>query len=328
VNPISESSGYLQQPQFTSAPAVAVAQPVMATPLQFANNVNLNSGHTAPYAYPNANVASPNTPAYSAAYASPMAPTQPMLSQQYVPQIPDHTKAITNMRTLPPPLPAQRKEEIFPTHANVVCDICNSGPIKGIRYRCAICYDYDLCSKCEKKGKHPASHPLLKLAACGLANDVASAMYEAQTRTLRERLFTQASHTTERGQFPVVPDSHFNFSVRKSIDADLQEATRFPAHVLQFLIEIIVNLLTATDLTREQFSHLNLEDPGTKLIFTQFPKTMNILYDCGFDIGSKSDQRTPNALFEHELYFNKSYSFHITEIIIEKLLRIQGGAPM
>lgn len=34
-------------------------------------------------------------------------------------------------------------------------------PLIGIRYKCAICENFDLCEKCESKGDHP--HPLLKI---------------------------------------------------------------------------------------------------------------------------------------------------------------------
>jgi len=36
-------------------------------------------------------------------------------------------------------------------------------PIQGIRYKCTVCPDYDLCTSCEQKNLHPRSHPLIKL---------------------------------------------------------------------------------------------------------------------------------------------------------------------
>jgi next-to-BRCA1 protein 1 len=54
-------------------------------------------------------------------------------------------------------------EQGIPTHVNIKCDGCGMVPITGDRYKCTVCPDFDLCSSCEKKEIHPASHALLKL---------------------------------------------------------------------------------------------------------------------------------------------------------------------
>jgi hypothetical protein len=46
-------------------------------------------------------------------------------------------------------------------HSLVTCDGCSVSPIQGIRYKCSVCPDYDLCSKCEASNVH--SHPMLKI---------------------------------------------------------------------------------------------------------------------------------------------------------------------
>ena len=48
-------------------------------------------------------------------------------------------------------------------HEGVGCDGCFDLPIKGPRYNCMVCKDYDLCEKCYKKGIHD-SHPVQKLS--------------------------------------------------------------------------------------------------------------------------------------------------------------------
>lgn len=51
-------------------------------------------------------------------------------------------------------------------HEGVTCDGCNTSPIVGTRYKCSVCWDYDLCDACEAKGAavHDLSHPLIKIA--------------------------------------------------------------------------------------------------------------------------------------------------------------------
>jgi len=46
-------------------------------------------------------------------------------------------------------------------HPNIVCDGCSMSPIVGVRYKCAVRRDYDLCEGCEKKDASP--YPYLKI---------------------------------------------------------------------------------------------------------------------------------------------------------------------
>jgi len=48
-------------------------------------------------------------------------------------------------------------------HYGVTCDGCGVVPIKGVRFKCLVCPNYDLCGPCEAKNTHPSSHTLLKL---------------------------------------------------------------------------------------------------------------------------------------------------------------------
>lgn len=52
-----------------------------------------------------------------------------------------------------------RKDQI---HTDYSCNECGCDPIKGIRYLCTVCEDFDLCQKCEAKGIH-SEHVLLKI---------------------------------------------------------------------------------------------------------------------------------------------------------------------
>jgi len=43
----------------------------------------------------------------------------------------------------------------------VQCNACGVVPIRGARFKCTVCHDFDLCDTCEQKGDH--DHPLLKM---------------------------------------------------------------------------------------------------------------------------------------------------------------------
>ena len=49
-------------------------------------------------------------------------------------------------------------------HEGVSCDSCMRSNFRGRRFKCLICYDYDLCSSCYEQGastpRHSASHPM------------------------------------------------------------------------------------------------------------------------------------------------------------------------
>ena len=52
------------------------------------------------------------------------------------------------------------------THDNIKCDCCQTNPIKGLRFKCDTCHDYDMCYACfagnKTSMKHLASeHPLI-----------------------------------------------------------------------------------------------------------------------------------------------------------------------
>lgn len=46
----------------------------------------------------------------------------------------------------------------------VSCDSCSIGNFRGKRFKCLICYDYDLCATCYENGatttRHTADHPM------------------------------------------------------------------------------------------------------------------------------------------------------------------------
>ena len=54
-------------------------------------------------------------------------------------------------------------EEQSDVHEGFYCDGCDTSPIKGTRYRCLECHDYDLCYSCNNKGNalHNCHHAML-----------------------------------------------------------------------------------------------------------------------------------------------------------------------
>ena len=48
-----------------------------------------------------------------------------------------------------------------PLHPNIFCDICGC-PIRGVRFKCAVCRDYDLCEDCDDDETH-TEHPMIKI---------------------------------------------------------------------------------------------------------------------------------------------------------------------
>ncbi|TPX47983.1 hypothetical protein SeLEV6574_g02312, partial [Synchytrium endobioticum] len=48
-------------------------------------------------------------------------------------------------------------------HRSITCNHCGTSPIRGFRYKCANCLDYDLCESCEAQEVHPKTHVFLKI---------------------------------------------------------------------------------------------------------------------------------------------------------------------
>ena len=59
-------------------------------------------------------------------------------------------------------LEKKRTEQSEVIHDKFICDGCDMTPIKGIRYMCSVCSNYDLCEKCERNGVH-CGHAFLKI---------------------------------------------------------------------------------------------------------------------------------------------------------------------
>ncbi|XP_060077598.1 E3 ubiquitin-protein ligase mind-bomb-like [Ylistrum balloti] len=50
-------------------------------------------------------------------------------------------------------------------HPDIICDGqgCSESPVKGLRWKCAVCTDFDLCTKCYMSKKHDLSHRFVRI---------------------------------------------------------------------------------------------------------------------------------------------------------------------
>ncbi|KAI8144702.1 hypothetical protein BJV82DRAFT_605920 [Fennellomyces sp. T-0311] len=48
-------------------------------------------------------------------------------------------------------------------HRGITCNKCNVTPVRGTRYKCANCVDFDLCEMCEASNTHLPTHVFLKI---------------------------------------------------------------------------------------------------------------------------------------------------------------------
>ena len=58
-----------------------------------------------------------------------------------------------------------RQDDGNQIHPGVMCDGCEDS-IRGLRYKCLVCPDFDLCKICEGKGMH-IQHDMMKITTPG-----------------------------------------------------------------------------------------------------------------------------------------------------------------
>lgn len=110
-------------------------------------------------------------------------------------------------------------------HRGITCNMCHTSPIRGVRYKCANCVDFDICEVCESSEAHNKLHVFIKIRTPipPLANP----------RTSLLTAFYPGKHTEKI--HPVTWDE-----VR-----DLQRRTHFDLVEIQALFEQFKSLSTA-----------------------------------------------------------------------------------
>jgi Zinc finger, ZZ type len=48
-------------------------------------------------------------------------------------------------------------------HRTITCNHCRTAPIRGFRFKCANCPDFDICEHCEALDSHDKTHVFLKI---------------------------------------------------------------------------------------------------------------------------------------------------------------------
>jgi len=92
-------------------------------------------------------------------------------TQQQSPQFDQMLNNLTQVlgsfvpNSVPTPTTCEKQEEQQPNiHRGVSCDGCGKSEFSGIRYKCSVCPDYDLCEICEAKKVHGTNHPMTKIS--------------------------------------------------------------------------------------------------------------------------------------------------------------------
>ncbi|KAI0558949.1 E3 ubiquitin-protein ligase MIB2 [Gracilaria domingensis] len=55
----------------------------------------------------------------------------------------------------------------FIVHTSVTCDACRAVGLRGSRFKCEECFDYDLCEKCYRGDRHELTHSFSKIERVG-----------------------------------------------------------------------------------------------------------------------------------------------------------------
>ncbi|XP_072464629.1 E3 ubiquitin-protein ligase MIB2 isoform X3 [Notamacropus eugenii] len=70
-------------------------------------------------------------------------------------------------------------------HPNIICDCCKKHGLRGMRWKCKVCFDYDLCTQCYMNNKHDLGHAFERYETAHSRPVTVSARHNLPRITLR-----------------------------------------------------------------------------------------------------------------------------------------------
>eukprot|EP01041_Mallomonas_annulata_P011764 gene11764-24664_t len=115
-----------------------------------------------------------------------------------------------------------------PIHIGITCDICNINPIIGIRYKCSIRDNYDLCEACESKTEHHA--PFVKIYTPQQSPLGLVTLLQSNCPTSQEEIHHSRRHTSSSSPASFSCSSSSTFSSCKHIESTTSMPSRGNHH--------------------------------------------------------------------------------------------------
>jgi len=145
-------------------------------------------------------------------------------------------------------------------HLCVTCDGCGKKPLKGIRYKCAVCHDFDYCAKCEEKNKNSHPHPFIMIRKPERAPLTIQCMIREAMPLLQNNIPNNNEYKFEE----IIPKNinkieespHFNNNINQSIIVDLKELS---SECLTSSLEI-----KCKDDTKEMVKSIKMKNNGER----------------------------------------------------------------
>lgn len=112
--------------------------------------------------HPDVPVAQPPPPAYQ----PPAQQAPPQVTPEMMAALLSAAAKATGIQSqptqAPAPAPAPAQPTVPPVVHDALCNYCGK-QIVGVRYKCSVCPDFDMCEECKNKGLHDASHKLTEI---------------------------------------------------------------------------------------------------------------------------------------------------------------------